>query len=593
MRWQLPALSVLGVALWVDALVGGDLAGNPACLALVVLVAVLAGWRSHLAELVLSSLMVAALLAVANQVASPGEFSFANDGVFYTVLVGGPAVTGWLLGTRTRQLVELRRRTGELERRRAGSVAAARAREAERVEGQVGLVLAGRFRDIIGEVHDATRLASADPTAVPARLAVVEATARDALTELRGVLGDLGEPAPELARARADTEDQQRTPGRRPLDSWDGLLLLSVLPLAVETAHAGHRGPVALNVVGCLGLGLALSLVRRRPLAGSVLLFTLAALQTAWLTPLPPTVGWMLPGLLVAFLAGTMLTRRTAPVGLVLAMLGLGAVVLATPYPQRALDATGPGAVMVVLAWWAGRSLAARDARATELRRVLGELAKIRDDEVRLAAFEQRAEMARELHDLGAHTLTVICLQAGAAQKLWTSAPARARTALATLEDLADDPLRRLGQSLGGLTGARPVHPLDKAALDVLAGLGAVLGIQVAIDVTGEPRELEEMVALVAFRVVQESLTNAARHAAHTSVRIDLAYTLDALDVSVSDSGPGPLEDLAVVAVNGSGSGSGLRGMRERVETCHGEFSCGPSGPGFAVHARLPTGAAL
>ncbi len=586
MRWQLPALGTVGVVLWFDALLGDDLAGSVPCLALVACLAFLAGWHTRLPGLVATGLVVAGLLTVADQVASPGEFSFANDGVFYAVVVLAPGLAGWLLGTRTRQLGELRQRTAELQGRRADSLAAVRATEAERVERQIDAALAERVEQIIAEVRRADDLAASDPDAARVRVARVEETAREALAELREVLGVL-QPTPPRPPEEPTKAQEASPPARsRPLDRYDVLLLLAVLPLAVETSQAGRRGPIWLNVAACLGQGTALLLVRRRPLAGAVALFSIAAAQTAWLTPLPPTVSWALPGLLVPFLAAVALPRRTAPLGLALALLGLGTVALATPDAQRALDGFLPSAVMIVLSWWAGRSAAVRETRAAELRQVLGELARARDAQVRLAASEQRAEMARDLHDVGAHTLTVVCLQAGAAQKLWAMDPDQARSALSALRELAEDSLSHLGGSLGGLLADDSQNPLDPAALDVLKGLGKVLGLDVAIDVSGEPRELDETVARAAFRVVQESLTNAARHASPGTVQIRLEYTPDTLEVRVSDSGPGPRPGTAPIRIHGSGAG--LRGMRERVEACHGDLSFGSFGPGFAVHARLP-----
>ncbi len=582
---RLVVLGAVGAALWVNALLGDDLAGNTVCLALVAGLAFLAGWRSRLPELIITGVVVAGLLTVANQVASPGEFSLANDGVFYAAIVMAPALLAWLLGSRTRQLAELRRRATELGERRAGAVAAARAGEAERVERNVDVALAARLGEIIADVREAESLAASDTAAMVDWLAKVELTAREALSELRAVLDVL---RPEPVGESDDGPMPSAPVVDRRLDRFDVLLVLAAAPLAVETALTNHQGPAWLTVAASVGLGLLLVMVRRRPLAGAALLFALASAQTAWLSSLPPTVSWMLPGLLVPFLAGVALPLRTATLGLGLALLGYGAVVLATAQADRALDGVVPSAVMTVLAWWAGRSVAVRQARTVALRMVVDELARTRDQQVSLAAAEQRAEMVRDLHDVGAHTLTVVCLQAGAARKLWDSDRDRAVTALSALRELASGPLAHLGQSLGELGAEGSERPLDPAALDALAGLGRVLGLDVAVEVHGEPRDLDRTVARAAFRVVQESLTNAARHAVHTTVRVGLHYTPETLEIRINDTGPGPVTALAPVGI--SGSGVGLRGMRERVEACHGELASGPSGPGFTVQARLPLG---
>jgi signal transduction histidine kinase len=590
MRWHLPVLGTLGVALWIDALLGGDLAASTGCLVVVACFGFLAGWSSsRLPELVLTAVVVAALLTVADQ-ATATEFSLANDGVFYTVVVLGPSVVGWLLGTRTRQLGEIRRRTVELERLRDATLAAARVREAERVEREIDLALAERLDKIVADVREADRRADSDPGAVPRLLARVEATAREALAELRTVLGVLlpeptgpvsAPPQPAGKHAPAASRGAPRPWG------WpDLLLLLSTVPLLVETSQADGHGPGWLNLAACLGQGLALCVVRRRTLSGTVILFTLASVQTMWLTPLPSTVSWALPGLLVSFLVGRAARRRTAVAGLSLALLGFGAVTLATPAEHQSLDGIVPSIAMIVLAWCGGRSLAVREGRARQLRWVVDELARVREEQVRQAVFDQRAEMARELHDVGAHVLTVVCLQVAAAQKLWDRDQRQARAALAAVRELADRSLAHLGESLGGLVADDVEGPLEPAALAVLAGLGRTLGLDVTLEVAGEPYELDGPAARATIRLVQEAITNSARYAPSATVRVSLVYATDALEVHVSDSGPGRVPTTSPPQLNGAGLG--LRGMRERVESCQGVLSYGSTESGFAIHARLP-----
>jgi signal transduction histidine kinase len=594
MRWSVPALVAAGLALWVDALAGGRLAGDTWALLAVAALALGAGLAGRLPVVLTAGAAVSVLLAVADQVGSPGRFALADDGVFYAVVVLGPVLAGWVVGSRNRQVAELGRRTDELERHRETSLSAARAVEGERVERAVDLALAGRLRTIVDGAHRAAALAASDPAAVPSALAVVEDTARAALAELREVLGVLTPasvtgPGPGPTSTVESSGPVSRPAGRRRaagagLDGVDLALVLAAVPLAVETSLAGHHGPVWLNVLASLLQGAVLVVVRRRPLVGAAVAVVLGCAQTAYLTPLPPTVTFLVPGLLVPFLVGARLPRRTAVPGLALPLLGLVATTFATPAPDRAPDGLLPVAVMGVLAWWAGRTVAVREVRSVRLTDAAAALARVRDEQAHLAVAEQRAEMARELHDVGAHALTVVCLQAGAARTLWRRDPPQARTALAAVVELADDALGHLGSSLRGM--ATGDTALDVAALDVLAGFGRVLGLSIDIRVKGEPCALPGDVARAAFRVVQESLTNAARHAAHASVEIGLDYGGDTLEVRVSDSGPGQDPTDATMPVNGAGLG--LRGMRERVEACRGELSFGPSGRGFLVRARLP-----
>lgn len=588
-RWPLPALAVVSGLLLTDTFAGGVLVADLVSpLVAVAWLAFVAGSRVAPVALVLTGAGVVAVLTAADHIAAPGRFAFANDVVFYAVLVGAPTLAGWLIGARSQQVTELRHRAEELDRRRATAVRTARADEVERVERQVDVALAERLRTIIENARQAGRLAEHSPDDVPPRLAQVEATAREALADLREVLGVLHLP-PTPTSVHMPARPAVTSPPRRSsgLDLVDLVLPLTVVPLAIETSVSAGRGPIWLNVLACGVQGALLLVVRRRPLAGTTVLFAVACLQTATLTPLPPTVSWLAPGLLVAFLAGACLSRRRAWFGLLLVLAGAGGVTVASPPGGRSLDGLLPVVAMVVLSWWAGRTVAARELRAAELTALAGELNRTRDEQARLAASEQRAEMARELHDVGAHVLTVVCLQAGAAQTMWARDRDQARIALKVVLDLAADSLTHLSHSLGGLALESTTSPLDVAALDVLAGIGRVLGLRVGVSVLGEPRPLSGEVARAAFRVVQESLTNAARHAAHSRVEIGLAYAADALDVRVSDTGRGEVSTDPAVVVNGSGVG--LRGMRERVEACRGELSCGPRAEGgFAVHARLP-----
>jgi signal transduction histidine kinase len=272
--------------------------------------------------------------------------------------------------------------------------------------------------------------------------------------------------------------------------------------------------------------------------------------------------------------------------GLAVLVLGVCAVTLVTPAAYRSDGGFVPGLVMGVLVWAAGRVAAGRANRAQQLRAVSDELARTRDAELRAAADEQRSALARDLHDVGAHALTAVCLQAAAAQTWWERDRVRACSALESVRRLTEETLDPLSRSLAQPARGRAVEPLDPAALDELAGLSRLLGLKIDLAVTGRPRQVPDEVAHVAYRVLQEALTNAARHAGGTSVRIRLAYAEDGLEVRISDTGRAVGRPVLAVPVRGGGWG--LRGMRERVEALRGELTAGPVGAGFEVLARLP-----
>lgn len=568
----------VAVVLWVDALLGGPWAGDAWGLVVVAVLALLSGLVARPAVLAVATAAAVVILAVADQVGSPGRFALANDAVFYAVVVGAPALTGALVAVRSAAMRQLEARRAELVRRRATVVREARAAEVERVAREVDDALANRLRKLIAGVADASARAVSRPEAVPLTLASVEASARAALELMRDVLGVLRQS--ESPTTEPVAASPTRPPRRRVLDHVDVLLVLAIVPLVVETSLPGHRGPAWLNVILALAQGLLLTVVRRRPVMGATLLLAVACVQSAVLTPLPPTVSWLVPGLLVAFLVGHGLHRRTAWVGLVVTLGGVSLITLVTPAPDRSLDGFAPALVMGVLAWLAGRALADREARVAELRAIGDELDRTRNRAARLATAEQRTELARDLHDVGAHALTVVCLQAGAAQTWWNRDREQALVALAVLDDLAGTVLTSLSASLSSLATTGPGPPLE-----VLADLGRVLGLSVGVRVDGEPRPITNEVSQVVFRVVQEALTNAARHAQHARVEVGLVYGVDSVDVQVSDNGRHQDGEL-VVAV--PGSGFGLSGMAERVEAVRGELSYGPFEGGYLVHARLP-----
>lgn len=333
------------VALWVDALLGGASAGDAWALPVMAVLALLSGLVSRPVVLAVAALAVVVLLAVADQVGSPGQFALADDGVFYAVVVGAPALTGALVAVRSAAVHELRARRVELMHRRAIVVRAARAAEVERVEREVDDALADRLRGIVDGVAEASSRAVRRPEAVPIALALVEASARAALELMRDVLGVLRPPKPtRTTEPVAATLARPRR--RRVVDQVDALLVLAIVPLIVETALPGRRGPVWLNVMLALAQGLLLTVVRRRPVMGAVMLLALACVQSAVLTPLPPTVSWLLPGLLLVFLVGHGPDRRTAWVGLIVTLGGVGLLTLVTPAPHRSLDGFAPGLVM-------------------------------------------------------------------------------------------------------------------------------------------------------------------------------------------------------------------------------------------------------
>jgi signal transduction histidine kinase len=211
---------------------------------------------------------------------------------------------------------------------------------------------------------------------------------------------------------------------------------------------------------------------------------------------------------------------------------------------------------------------------------------RTREEEARRRVEQERVRIARDLHDVVAHTLTTINVQSGVAAHLLDRDPRHARTALTLIEDASRDALDELRAILGVLRdGEDEGAPLEPAptvdAVEHLVGRARAAGLDVSLDIAGErPARLPDALQLATFRIVQESLTNAARHAPGTAACVRLAFERDRLVLAV-ESGDG-------TTTNGHGAGVGIVGMKERAATVGGTLHAGPVPEGFRVDAELP-----
>ncbi|MFJ3175767.1 sensor histidine kinase [Streptomyces roseus] len=283
------------------------------------------------------------------------------------------------------------------------------------------------------------------------------------------------------------------------------------------------------------------------------------------------------------------------------------AALMAAVWVYAGLLGNGPGGSMAtVLAqavvfpavlWRFG--LVAR--RSAELAR---QLRRERDERARRHVAEERARIARELHDIVAHHMSVISIQAGLAGYVFDSAPRTARTALSTIQETSAEALDELRRMLDLLRdtgreqpegGAGPQAPGRDAPMPGLSRLAemaervSAAGVPVDLRITGDARALAPGVELCAYRVTQEALTNVLKHAPGARVTVALDYRPAHLSVTVTDDGAGGRPLQAKLA---RGSGNGLIGMRERAKLYGGTISTGPcSEGGYAVCLTLPTSA--
>ncbi|MFD3450641.1 sensor histidine kinase [Streptomyces sp. NPDC058691] len=219
--------------------------------------------------------------------------------------------------------------------------------------------------------------------------------------------------------------------------------------------------------------------------------------------------------------------------------------------------------------------------------------AALRDREVAEAVTAERLGIARELHDMVAHSIGIIAIQAGVGHQVMETQPSEARNALHAIETTSRETLSGLRRTLVALrqadadgataSGRAPLGP--SPGLDDVERLAATTeqaGVRVEVRRSGNPRPLPADIDLSAYRIVQEALTNVVRHADTGRCRVTIAFGNEELSVEVVDDGRG-------TTGNGSAHGFGLVGMRERVGLLHGHLSTGPRpGGGFRVAARLP-----
>jgi signal transduction histidine kinase len=245
------------------------------------------------------------------------------------------------------------------------------------------------------------------------------------------------------------------------------------------------------------------------------------------------------------------------------------------------------GALVWGGAWVVGDRVRTRRLRIAELEERALRAEREAERERRLAAAEERTRIARDLHDSAGHAINVILVQAGAARLLSEKDPAGARAALETIEEVAretvddiDQLVRVLRDDGASARAASEVEPpLGLAALDALAERHRAAGLELTVRVRGSRRPLAPGADQAAYRILQEALTNAARHGGG-SADVDVAFEARALEITVTNPAPGNAAS--------AGSGHGIVGMRERTALLGGSLQARAVDGVFSVQARLP-----
>ena len=383
---------------------------------------------------------------------------------------------------------------------------------------------------------------------------------------------------------------------------------------AVNTLGAIARRHVLDLAIVLLALASALELVARQDADNApttTLWFTVPALVVAPLVLLlrryypfgAPALYWLI-GMALSFVDGNLVTFATSTfiAGMIASFLlgnlrdalqariGLGVSVGAAAVVVYNIEDHSTGELVFIpllfgICWLAGYALEAREeqAEAAEVRATQAE--RERETVARIAVAEERARIARELHDIVAHAVSVMVLQVGVVRHKLPAELGEEEDALRGVEETGRSALAEMRRLLGAMRseGAEaelaPQPSLER--LDALAAECGRAGLPVSVHVEGEPVRLPPAIDLSAYRIVQEGLTNALKHAHAGHADVTVRYRPDGIELEVKDDGAG--------AANGDGLGHGLLGIRERVKIYGGEMTAGPAnGGGFVLSTRLP-----
>jgi signal transduction histidine kinase len=389
------------------------------------------------------------------------------------------------------------------------------------------------------------------------------------------------------------------------LDGVAAVLLAVAYAFLHELAQlAGVPHAVAAALAACSVLPVAGRRRWPRTVLGVVAVASAATMALGHSPVLPFSVAF------VMYLVPLRFARREALwlLGGALAALGLGLAGFAAAShgiwgpggARAAISLLAQSWVLVAGAWIIGYTVRQQRAYSAGLREQAqrAALAAAREQvaEARRLAGQERARIARELHDVVAHSLSLIAVQAGVANWVVSSKPAEAARALSSIEEISRGAMREMRALLGVLRvepeggpgdlmaadGTVPEPAPGLADLDELAARISAAGVGVHLDVRGARTALLPGLDLAAYRVIQEAVTNVVKHAGTASCQVSVRYSPDELVVQVTDDG-------CRVPPAGRPAGHGIAGMRERVEMYGGEFRAAPRhGGGFGVSARFP-----
>jgi signal transduction histidine kinase len=354
---------------------------------------------------------------------------------------------------------------------------------------------------------------------------------------------------------------------------------LAVVELATNDWLTGPRWVIgALTVIATMSIAWR----RRVPLAVALIVAAALVLQVVVAatpnTPSVPFIAWVI----ALFSVSAYDSRWRAVLGGVAVIVAVNVWFASTP--QNGNDNGWVFITLILTGFWiTGRVVRSRNLIAAALEDRTRELEVEREERARLAVAEERSRIARELHDVIAHTLSVIVVQAGAERLV--APPGSARDTLSSIERTSRESLAEMGRLLGMLradgSSAELLPQPSLTRLDELLAAVRTAGVDVWVEVIGQPRAIHTSMDVSAYRIVQEAITNSLKHGSATHIDVRIRWSANLLTIEVADDGEG--HDTA------ARSGYGLIGLRERVAMFQGALVTGPSElGGFLLSASLP-----
>ena len=373
---------------------------------------------------------------------------------------------------------------------------------------------------------------------------------------------------------------------------WFDALLLAAIGIGVSGAVLGREhvngpeGPLWFDILAILVIVLPL-LARRRFPFGAPAAMGVAAALTSFVdrTVVPYDGVTFLVGWAALFLVGLLRDRAQAVAGFAVAE-GVLAVVVHND-PRSGVGNFVVASIIFAIVWTIAFGVGRKSVEADEARDRAARAEREREERARSAVAEERARIARELHDVVGHSVSVMTVQASGVRRLLRPDQDREREALLIVERTGREALAEMRRMVGVLR--RPEEAPALAPQPSLDHLGRLVeqareaGLPVELSIEGDAIQLPAGVDLTAYRLVQEGLTNVVKHAQATRAEVLVNYGESYLEVTVTDNGSG--------VGNGDGSGHGLVGIRERVSVYGGELDAGPQpGGGYRLRAKLPLG---